>query len=48
MRKTNIWFLNLLFFTGIGLGSCNQADKDSKYILSSTYKCNFLGADNKQ
>lgn len=32
MRKTNIWFLNLLFFTGIGLGSCNQADKDSKYI----------------
>ena len=31
MRKTNIWFLNLLFFTGIGLGSCNQADKDSKY-----------------
>ena len=32
MRKTNIWFLNLLFFTGIGLGNCNQADKDSKYI----------------
>ena len=32
MRKTNIWFLNLLFFTGIGFGSCNQADKDSKYI----------------
>ena len=30
MRKTNIWFLNLLFFTGIGLGSCNQADKDSR------------------
>lgn len=30
MRKTNIWFLNLLFFTGISLGSCNQADKDSK------------------
>ena len=21
---------------------------DSEYILSSTYKCNFLGADNKQ
>lgn len=32
MRKTNIWFLNLLFFTGIGLVSCNQADRDSKYI----------------
>lgn len=29
MRKTNIWFLNLLFFTGIGLGSCNQADKEA-------------------
>ena len=32
MRKTNIWFLNLLFFTGLGLVSCNQADRDSKYI----------------
>ena len=25
-----------------------QAQNDVNYALSSTYKCNFLGADNKQ
>ena len=27
---------------------CNPLNVDYTYILSSTYKCNFLGADNKQ
>lgn len=32
MRKTHIWAFALLFFTVIGLESCNQTDTDSKYI----------------
>ena len=28
--------------------SLDQDESSSYYFLSSTYKCNFLGADNKQ
>ena len=28
--------------------SCTGATASRNYLLSSTYKCNFLGADNKQ
>ena len=31
-----------------GVGTFSENDKIGLYILSSTYKCNFLGADNKQ
>jgi len=43
---------NLLFACGATekRGSVDKGDTitDSMDILSSTYKCNFLGADNKQ
>ena len=29
-------------------GKCRGKQKYKGYNLSSTYKCNFLGADNKQ
>ena len=32
MKKANIWGFTLLFFTGIGLGSCNQTDTTNKLI----------------
>ena len=32
---------------GIILGDSSPVNI-SKFVLSSTYKCNFLGADNKQ
>ena len=35
------------WMVSVGASDCAEAAKDSKY-LSSTYKCNFLGADNKQ
>ena len=35
--------LLLLLFMGVLFFSCSDSS-----ILSSTYKCNFLGADNKQ
>ena len=28
--------------------TCREDDSRPFYFLSSTYKCNFLGADNKQ
>ena len=36
----------LALFVGNPYGALSK--KVSKYFLSSTYKCNFLGADNKQ
>ena len=40
-KVKNFHSLTSLFFTPQGLEFCHKN-------LSSTYKCNFLGADNKQ
>ena len=50
---TDIWtnVLILLVFTDLYLGvCCPQKEPGITFqdFLSSTYKCNFLGADNKQ
>ena len=43
LLTVSLWGIYLLFL------SCRPAsNRQAVYNLSSTYKCNFLGADNKQ
>ena len=46
-------YRSMVLFEGVEpiyqIGTCdNLVSNLSYYLLSSTYKCNFLGADNKQ
>jgi len=38
----------LKLFQGKSIRSAWNEEEQQWYFLSSTYKCNFLGADNKQ
>ena len=48
MNKTILFFLALVLAATTACGRGSSNNNPVKEDLSSTYKCNFLGADNKQ
>ena len=50
MKTKNLFGILILFLLTFSFISCDKDDLTDKVeiVLSSTYKCNFLGADNKQ